>query len=138
MPERHRAHLNIHESLQAPVQRLFIALEPGTYIRPHRHPQPNKWEFFLLLEGEIDALVFDEAGALQQRIVLAPSRTRAIELPPNTWHSYVCRKPGTLVVEVKEGPYLPPAEEDFAPWAPAENSPQAAEYLVHLRKLQPA
>lgn len=39
---RLRAHRTLHEELSDPVQRLAIAMEPGTYIRPHRHPQT--WE----------------------------------------------------------------------------------------------
>lgn len=34
---RLRAHRNFHPELSDPVQRLAIAMEPGTYIRPHRH-----------------------------------------------------------------------------------------------------
>ena len=134
--ERRRAHLNIHDSPDAPVQRFFIAMEPGTYIRPHRHPQPNKWEFFLLLEGEIDVLIFDDAGKVQRRTVLSPTHTRMVELPAGTWHTYVCRQPGTVVLEIKEGPFIPTPEEDFAPWAPAENTPAAADYLTKLRLAQ--
>jgi len=135
--ERRRTHLNIHGSPDAPVQRLFIAMEPDTYIRPHRHPQPNKWEFFVVLEGEIDLLVFDTAGIVQQRTVLSATQTRAVELPPCTWHTYVCRQPGSLVLEVKEGPFIPTPEEDFAPWAPAENTPAVADFLAWLRQAQP-
>jgi len=36
---RLRSHRSLHEELSDPVQRLAIAMEPGTYIRPHRHPQ---------------------------------------------------------------------------------------------------
>jgi hypothetical protein len=50
---RLRANLNVHKTLDAAVQRLFIATEPDTYIRPHSHPQPDKWEFFTVLEGRI-------------------------------------------------------------------------------------
>ncbi len=39
--ERRRAHLNVHDSPDAPVQRFFIAMEPDTYIRPHRHLMPE-------------------------------------------------------------------------------------------------
>ncbi|HIC0138358.1 TPA: WbuC family cupin fold metalloprotein, partial [Enterobacter hormaechei] len=35
---RLRAHHNFHPELSDPVQRLAIAMEPGTYVRPHRHP----------------------------------------------------------------------------------------------------
>ncbi|MGV8352525.1 WbuC family cupin fold metalloprotein, partial [Pseudomonas aeruginosa] len=34
---RLRAHRNFHPELSDPIQRLAIAMEPGTYIRPHRH-----------------------------------------------------------------------------------------------------
>jgi len=34
---RKRAHHNLHDALEDPVQRLCVSIEPGTYIRPHRH-----------------------------------------------------------------------------------------------------
>ena len=48
---RKRTHHNLHPSLDAPVQRLAIALSQGTYVRPHRHPQPNRWEMIHALRG---------------------------------------------------------------------------------------
>jgi len=135
--ERMRANLNVHESLDADVQRLFIATEPGTYIRPHRHSEAHKWEFFMVITGEIDLLIFNDEGTLCQRIVMSPDQTRAIELPANTWHSYVCKKTGTVALEVKQGAYIPTPETDFAPWAPAENSAEAASYLQWMSEAQP-
>jgi len=135
--ERRRSHLNVHESHDASVQRLFIATEPETYIRPHRHPESHKWEFFMVLTGAIDLLIFDDEGHLQQRIAMAADQTRAIEIPPNTWHAYVCRKPGTVALEVKEGAYLPTQEGDFAPWAPAENTADVPDFLKWMRDAKP-
>jgi cupin fold WbuC family metalloprotein len=135
--DRMRANLNVHESLDADVQRLFIATEPGTYIRPHRHSEAHKWEFFMVITGEIDLLIFDDKGMLSQRIVMSPDQTRAIELPANTWHSYVCKKTGTVALEVKQGAYIPTPETDFASWAPAENSEEAADYLQWMSEAQP-
>ena len=125
---RLRAHLNVHDSLDASVQRLFIATEPDTYMRPHRHPQKHKWEFFILIEGEIDLLIFDDNGHLIQRTKMSETGTRAVEIPPNTWHAYVCQKTSTLALEVKEGAYIPTPEEDFAPWSPAEGAAEVADY----------
>lgn len=34
---RKRMNQNIHTDLADPIQRLAIAMEPGTYIRRHRH-----------------------------------------------------------------------------------------------------
>ena len=40
---RLRMNYNFHSELEDPVQRLCNAMEPGTYVRPHRHAQ--RWEF---------------------------------------------------------------------------------------------
>jgi len=134
---RRRAHLNVHTSPDANVQRLFIATEPDTYIRPHRHPEQHKWEFFVVLRGRLDLLVFAAGGELEQRVILSTEATPAIEIAPGTFHAYVCMQPGTVALELKEGPYIPTAEHDFAPWAPAERSTAAAAYLAWMRSAQP-
>lgn len=134
---RLRAHLNVHASLDAAVQRLFIAMVPATYMRPHRHSESHKWEFFMVLEGQIDLLIFSDTGQVLQRTPMSRTATRAVEIPTNTWHAYVCMQPGTLALEVKEGAYIPTAEHDFAPWAPAENTAEAAKYLAWMRQAYP-
>jgi cupin fold WbuC family metalloprotein len=131
--DRRRAHLNTHESTAADVQRLFISTEPGTYIRPHRHPQAHKWEFLVVVEGALDLLVFDDAGHIEQRSTLAPWGIRAVEIPAGIWHSYVCQSSGTIAMEIKQGAYIPTAAEDFAPWSPAEGADSAAAYLAWMR-----
>jgi cupin fold WbuC family metalloprotein len=40
---RRRANHNIHPVLEDPVQRFFNAMQPGTYVRPHRHSMPPRW-----------------------------------------------------------------------------------------------
>jgi cupin fold WbuC family metalloprotein len=133
--ERQRTNLNIHESTDAEVQRLFLAFEPDTYIRPHRHPEPHKWELMILLEGELDVLLFDDAGEVTQCTRLSGKDTRVIEIPPNTWHSYVSRQPGTVVMEVKQGSYLPTSEQDFLATSPAENTEQAQAYFEWMKQV---
>lgn len=133
---RRRAHLNVHDTLDAPVQRLFIALEPDTYVRPHRHSQPDKWELFVVLDGALDVLIFDAQGGVARCIPLSAVAHRAVEIAPNTWHSLICRQAGTLAFEVKQGPYTPTDDKDFAPWAPDERSTDAAAYLQRLRDLR--
>jgi cupin fold WbuC family metalloprotein len=136
--DRLRTNLNVHESLDAPVQRLFIATEPGTYIRPHRHPQPNKWELFVVLSGAIDLLIFDDNGTLLKRTKMSPTATQAVEIPAGTWHGYACQETGTVALEVKEGPYIPTTEADFAPWSPAEGSAEASAYQAWMSTAQPS
>jgi cupin fold WbuC family metalloprotein len=131
--ERKRINLNIHESTEAAVQRLFLAVEPETYIRPHRHPQAHKWELFVVLDGEMDLLLFNDLGDIVNRIALSATTTRAVEIPANTWHSYISKKSGTLALEIKEGAYLPSPEEDFLSMSPAENTDEAAAYLQWMK-----
>ena len=58
---RRRANHNLHPELADPVQRFLNAMEPGTYVRPHRHMAPEpKWELFVVLDGEV--VVHDAAG----------------------------------------------------------------------------
>jgi len=134
--KRRRSHLNVHAQLDASVQRLFIATQPDTYMRPHRHPEAHKWEFFIVLQGKIDLLVFDDQGALLQRTAMSGDQTRAVEVPPGTWHAYVCMEPGTLALEIKEGEYLPTREQDFASWSPDESSGRAAGFVEQMRVAQ--
>src|SRR5512137_1773934 len=79
---RKRAHRNLHPVLEDPVQRLSVAIEPGTYIRPHRHADPATWEVFLMLRGSAVFLSFDDAGTVVERTVIsAAGPVRAIEIP---------------------------------------------------------
>ncbi len=100
-------------------------------MRPHRHP--HKWEFLVILAGELDLLIFDDHGHILQRNTVAPSATRAVEVPPGCWHAYVCKLPSTLALEVKQGSYIPTLAEDFAFWSPVEGVNGVRDYLQWMR-----
>ena len=120
---RKRAHHNLHPQLDDPVQRRCIAMEPGTYVRPHRHMQPETWEILLILSGAVALLIFDDSGKVLERIELAAGgEVTAVEIPANTWHAVASLKAGTVVFEVKQGPYSPISEVNYAPWSPAEGA----------------
>ncbi len=131
---RKRSHLNLHEQLEDPVQRLCIALTEGTYVRPHRHPAANKWELLLALKGTSLLVIFDNEGKITDHFKLSPNGSvTAIELPPNTWHTLLPEGNESVVMEIKEGPYTPSQPEHFASWAPEEGSPESLEFLRDLR-----
>lgn len=114
---RLRAHRNFHPELRDPVQRLAIAMEPGTYIRPHRHPQT--WELLTPLRGRFVVLQFNDDGVVTQRTLLG-EETKVLEMPAFTWHAVLSVDAGGVVFEVKQGPYQALTEEDCMPWAPQE------------------
>jgi cupin fold WbuC family metalloprotein len=122
---RLRANHNLHEQLSEPVQRLAIAMEPDTFVRPHRHPQT--WELLSALRGRFVVLLFDEAGIVTSRTVLG-EECRVIEFAANTWHAVLSLDSGGVIFEVKQGAYAPLTEADFAPWCKS-NDPQDAARL---------
>ena len=127
---RLRSNYNLHPKLDDPVQRLLNAMEPDTYVHPHRHPQDDKWELFVIIQGEAIALMFDEDGRMTHRIDLnSNGPIYAVEIPTNTWHSVASLKTGTVLFEVKRGPYEQLSDKDFASWAPNEGEPECANYI---------
>lgn len=134
--ERRRKNLNMHDDYADPCQRLFNAMEPGTYIRPHRHVDPPKAECFIAVRGRMILVVFDDNGDVERAIPFGVgSDVVAIELPPGLWHMLIVLEPGSIFFETKPGPYAPLADKDFAPWAPAENSPDIGQYLSALTEI---
>ncbi len=135
---RLRKNLNLHPHLEATVQRLFNAMEPGTYIRPHRHARENGWELMLATHGAFSIVLFSDDGIVTERVTLSPSKgTLAFEIPPRTLHTVVSHEPGTIMFEIKEGPYLPADSKDFAPWAPSEGDPAVAAFMAWLLEAKP-
>lgn len=129
---RLRKNRNLHRDYQEPCQRLLNAMEPGSYIRPHRHLDPPKPEAFLVLRGRFAALIFDDDGTLMQVVPLGRGAASGLDVPAGVWHSIVCLEEGSVFFETKPGPYAPLDDKDFAPWAPAEGSPEAVAYLARL------
>jgi cupin fold WbuC family metalloprotein len=132
---RKRANWNLHEKLDDPVQRLFNAIEPGTYIRPHRHGCPATWEVFLLVRGSAVLLLFDDSGRVTERFSLSEGGpVMGAEIPPRAWHTMASLEPGTVFFEVKQGPYVPPQPENIASWAPSEGDPRTADFESWFRR----
>ena len=128
-PRLRRNH-NLHAEPD-PVQRFLNVLQPGTYVRPHRHcrEQPGAgFECFVVLQGAIGLLVLDGEGRVLARERLeAAGPLRGVELAENQFHTLVALAPDTVMFELKQGPYLPTADKDFLTAFPAEGEPGAAE-----------
>ena len=116
---RRRMNHNLHAELSDPIQRLAIAMEPDTYIRPHHHR--HSWELLTALRGRFVVLNFDAAGMVTGRAVLGDDAS-VIETPLAGWHAVLSLDPGAVIFEVKRGPYAPFGEDDFAPWSPSADS----------------
>lgn len=113
--------------MEEPVHRLVNALEPGTYVRPHRHLDANKAETAIVLAGAIGVLLFDDAGGvLESRLLTPGGPDLGIQMPAGAWHTFVALETGSVFFEAKAGPYAPPTPEETAAWSPAEGTPEAS------------
>jgi cupin fold WbuC family metalloprotein len=132
---RLRNNWNIHPHDNFPAHRLLNAMEPASYIRPHRHLDPNKDETFLIVRGRLGVLLFDESGTVTGRALLdAEGETLGVDIPAGLFHTAVSLAKGTIFFEAKAGPYLPLTEEEKASWSPEDGSAAAGDYLNLLKK----
>lgn len=129
---RLRQNYNFHD-LSETVQRLLNVLQPGTYVRPHRHLRPpgkNGFEFFLVLQGSLGVLLLDEQGQIwHQEHLQASGPVRGIELAAGVYHTLVALTPDTVILELKEGPYDVRTDKDFLALFPEEGTPAAQEVV---------
>jgi len=145
---RRRKNRNFHPRDDSPGHRLLNAMQPDSYIPPHRHLDPDKDETFVVLRGLLGLVLFDDAGGVARSVRIGtaahglagnPRRGQAtaigVDIPHGTWHTAVALEPDTVFLEAKAGPYLPFTAAERAPWAPAENSPDAAAYLAVIKAM---
>ena len=132
--DRKRTNHNLHESAEDPIQRYCIAATKESYFRPHRHP--NNWELAIVFRGRFEFVVFDEDGSItESHTVGAHTGKNGFEIEANRWHCWIPLTDEAVFFEVKPGPYDPATAAEFAPWAPAEGSDEAKNYVKKLKDL---
>ena len=133
---RRRKNLDFHDSYSHPANRLLNAVEPDSYIRPHRHHDRFKDETFVVVRGSLGVVLFDEHGNVSEA---APLRAQGdligAHVPSGVYHTVLSLEPGSVFFEVKAGPYVPLTDKEFAPWAPPEGDAAVSDYLARLRAL---
>jgi cupin fold WbuC family metalloprotein len=126
----------LHRSLSDPLHRMLNAIQPGSYIRPHRHLDPPKAEAWIVLRGAVLFVTFLDDGTISNHLVLdAESETFGVDLVPGHYHTLAALKPDTIIYEVKTGPYKEATDKSYAPWAPAEGTLEGQNYLRNLLKM---
>ena len=116
---RLRMNYNFHDSLDDPINRLINAMEPGTYLRPHRHKNPDKTEIFLILRGRVALFLFDDQGCISEHYLFdSNAGVYGGEIPADVWHTLLVLESGSVIYEVKQGPFAPLSPENMAPWSP--------------------
>lgn len=138
---RRRKHLNLHKSYFDPCQRLFNAIHPESYIRPHRHDGAQGSETLIAIRGLMALVVFDDNAEISGIHTLGSEKfcendnvLVGAEIPPGQWHTVVALSETTILLELKAGPFNPDIPKIFASWAPDECCGESQIYLSHLRR----
>ncbi len=129
---RKRAIVRYHEH-EEHIQRMLNAIEPGSYVRPHRHPHPEKVEVLLVLRGGVTYCRWDDEGNLCEMLeIRAEGPTHGVEIEPGVWHSMFALVPGTVFYEFSGGGWDPETAKEMASWAPEESTPEGDTFLRDL------
>ncbi|MEZ5197154.1 MAG: WbuC family cupin fold metalloprotein [Bacteroidales bacterium] len=130
---RKRFHHFFNTSPDDLLQSIYIAMQPGTYVRPHKHQSPDKREIFVAFTGRFLILQFDDRGIITDHIILDPTTNNfSIEIEPRIYHTVFCLAPDSVGIDIKNGPFSPINDKNFAPWAPKEDESGCLEYINNI------
>ena len=93
-------------------QRMLNAVEPGTVVPVHRHRYSS--ETVVCVRGALCEIFYDKSGSNVVNVVemVAGGACCGINIPKGEWHTIAVLESGTVILEVKDGPYAPMGPED--------------------------
>ena len=109
---RLRMNYDLRNSPEDQSQRMLNALEPGTVLPIHRHR--NSSETVAILRGRAVQWLYDEEGKVVEKVLLeVGGDIPAMNVEKGQWHRLECLESGTVIVEMKDGPYEPISPADI-------------------------
>lgn len=103
---RLRMNYNFHAGMEDMCHRMLNALEPGTVIPIHRHATKDK--SIVLLRGKIRVNIHNDQGEVKESVVLCHEEGNlGVDIQKQEWHSVESLESGSIIFEVKAGPYMP-------------------------------
>lgn len=110
---RLRMNYDLRNSDKDQSQRMLNAIEPGSFIPIHRHQKSS--ETVVCLRGRLVWELYDEfERKCTERIELSPNGSAvAMNVPQNQWHTVKALESGSVIMEIKDGPYEPQRSEDI-------------------------
>ena len=110
---RLRMNYDLRNSEADQSQRMLNAIEPGSPLPIHRHQKTS--ETVVCLRGRLVEEFYDELERrCTEAIELSPNGpVVAVNIPAGQWHTVRSLESGTVIIEVKDGPYEPLRDEDI-------------------------
>ncbi len=124
-----------HTGGEDTLHRMLNAMQPGSYIRPHRHFDPDKGESIFILRGRMGVVFFGPDGSVaDEDLVLldAQQGVYGVDIRAETWHTMLALVPDTVCYEAKPGPSITSSDKGWPDWAPAPDAPEAPAYFMEL------
>ena len=110
---RLRMNMDLRNSSDDQSQRMLNAIEPGSVVPIHRHQKTS--ETVVCLRGRLVWEYYDELErTCTERIELRPGGpVVALNVPCGQWHTVKALESGSVILEVKDGPYEPLSDVDI-------------------------
>src|SRR6478609_2435397 len=94
---RRRMLLPFHKSADDGLHRMINAVQPDSYIRPHRHADPPKAEAWVMLRGAAAFFTFEDDGSVRDCARLAAgSDVFGADLVAGVYHTVIALDPDTV------------------------------------------
>lgn len=129
---RARARLCAHWSPEDILHEMFIIHHNDTFVRPHKHL--HKQESFHLIEGDVDVVLFDDAGKVTDVISMGnydSGKPFYYRIVSSCFHTFIIRSEVLVFHEITTGPFNR-EEAAFAPWAPDGTDAVAVKDYMNL------
>ncbi len=110
---RLRMNLDLRNSEKDLSQRILNAIELGSVLPIHRHQKTS--ETVVCLRGRLVWDYYDDLDRIcTERIELSPNGpVVGLNVPIGQWHTVRALESGSVILEVKDGPYEPLGPEDI-------------------------
>ena len=128
-----RFRLCLHRSTEDAVQEMIVVHCRHNYSRPNAHSVPLT---YLVLEGTLRVLFFNDEGAVRSSTDLGPfvgGKPFALRIEPGHWYMPICISQQVVFFETQAGPFRRDVMNRWAPWSPAEDD--AAGIAAYRRRL---
>lgn len=110
---RLRMNLDLRNSDKDSSQRMLNAIEPGSVVPIHRHLKTS--ETLVVLRGRVVEEYYNDAEHICSETyeLAAGGPACALNIPAGQWHTLRALESGTVILEMKDGPYEPIQECDI-------------------------
>ena len=109
---RLRMNMDLRNSDADSSQRMLNAIEPGSVVQIHRHQKTS--ETLVVLRGRVVEEYYSSEGVVEAEFELAAGGpVCALNIPAGKWHTLRALESGTVILEMKDGPYEPIQECDI-------------------------